>query len=146
MSAKFDEANKFFAHLSGGPVLHIKFEFNIGMLLSGIMACLDQKKNVPIEIRIFNSIDDSEDRIISNLAHEYVHAKQFWEGRLKIEEDPEDKNHAFSLWNKKEIIEMHKSRPHEEYLNWPWEVEARQLSREWVIQFNRFWRELNCSK
>jgi len=63
-------------------------------------------------------------KILDTIAHELVHAEQYKQGRLAW-----DSKKLVSLWNGK----FHKrGTTHQQYLDLPWEVEARERSAEFV--------------
>jgi hypothetical protein len=63
-------------------------------------------------------------KVLDTIAHELVHAEQYKQGRLAW-----DSKKLVSLWNG----EFHKrGNTHKQYLNLPWEIEARQRAAEFV--------------
>ena len=63
-------------------------------------------------------------KVLDTIAHELVHAEQYKQGRLEW-----DTAHCQSIWNG----ELHKrGTTHKQYLNRPWEIEARNRAAEFV--------------
>ena len=83
------------------------------------------RKNGELDIFIYEK--DNVDKIIEILLHEFCHAKQVLDGRLRLISD------KLMFWKGQRVTQ--------DYLNQPHEVEARQFAREKQIEFNRFWRE-----
>jgi hypothetical protein len=84
----------------------------------------DKTSGIPQYIEVF--VTDT-DKIIQNIAHELKHVQQLLSQKLQI------RGEKF-LWNGQINTEQN-------YYFQPWEIEARVFSREFFIEFNRFWRE-----
>lgn len=71
----------------------------------------------------------SPELLIATLAHEVAHVNQFAEGRLNS-----DENHFWWGESYKSLPTKYDARnnTHEEYLNWPWEREARAVEDSYV--------------
>ena len=83
---------------------------------------------VRIDIRSFNI-----SAIVGTIIHEMCHAQQYQDGRLVVEA----KDHK---WNG-EVIASAKN--HDEYLNLPWEIEARKMSEKHLNRvLNKIQKEL----
>lgn len=78
-----------------------------------------KKTNV---IEIDPRIKKFED-IIETIAHELTHSEQYYEKRLI----PAGKVH--SIWNN---VEYRRGTTHQQYLNRPWEIEARERASKFV--------------
>ncbi len=93
----------------------IKFHFrNIRGKVSG--QYIDQYKKVEVCLKDLNF-----KRIANTIVHELAHADQYNSGRLKTKG-------VKSIFDKKEF--NNKTKTHEEYLNLPWEIDARQKADE----------------
>ena len=76
-------------------------------------------------IRLRSNLDNVD--LISTLAHELMHVAQYADGRLR------SKPGVF-VWkkDKKDYKYENIEKTFEEYLNWPWEVEARQFENTYL--------------
>ncbi len=79
----------------------------------------------------------SGDLAVESVAHELVHVKQNMDGRLRCFGTSDvDMTYEF------EGVRHSTFNDHNDYMNAPWEVEARVESRNMVVSFNRYMREL----
>jgi hypothetical protein len=78
----------------------------------------------------------SGDLAVESVAHELVHVKQNMDGRLRcFGTSDADMSYEF------EGVRHATFNDHTDYMNAPWEVEARVESRNMVVAFNRYMRE-----
>jgi hypothetical protein len=79
----------------------------------------------------------SGDDLVESVAHELVHVEQMMNGRLVAEVDNNNNPISFVF----EGVKYDRYKNHGDYYRSPWEVEARVVSREWVVEFNRYMRD-----
>jgi hypothetical protein len=88
-------------------------------------------------VYISNREGISGDLAVESVAHELVHVKQNMDGRLRcFGTSDADMSYEF------EGVRHATFNDHDDYMNAPWEVEARVESRNMVVAFNRYMREL----
>ncbi len=88
-------------------------------------------------VYISNREGISGDMVVESVAHELVHVKQNMDGRLRCFGTSDvDMTYEF------EGVRHSTFNDHNDYMNAPWEVEARVESRNMVVSFNRYMREL----
>jgi hypothetical protein len=88
-------------------------------------------------VYISNREGISGDMVVESVAHELVHVKQNMDGRLRCFGTSDvDMSYEF------EGVRHATFNDHNDYMNAPWEVEARVESRNMVVAFNRYMREL----
>lgn len=74
--------------------------------------------------------------IISTIAHELTHSEQYYEKRLI------PAGATFSIWNN---AEYRRGTTHQQYLNRPWEIEARERASKFIADhFKHQWMDLNA--
>jgi hypothetical protein len=88
-------------------------------------------------VYISNREGISGDMVVESVAHELVHVKQNMDGRLRcFGTSDADMSYEF------EGVRHDTFNDHTDYMNAPWEVEARVESRRMVVAFNRYMRDL----
>jgi uncharacterized protein (DUF608 family) len=90
-----------------------KLEKNVAGLVYHSGLFLDDKR---FTIEISETL--SKSKMITTLAHEMVHVKQFLEGQLELKRAP-----FRILWNGKDLTDL-------KYTKRPWEIEAHALEGE----------------
>jgi hypothetical protein len=111
----FDECSKIF------KVKNTKLLFN-NIRKKGEVGCYVHGINqVKIDIRSFDV-----KQIVSTIIHEMTHAQQAQNGKLSPSKDGKS-----MIWAKKEFA---KAKTHDEYLNLPWEIEARNNEKKYIDQ------------
>lgn len=74
--------------------------------------------------------------IISTIAHELTHSEQYKEKRLV------PKDSSYSIWNNSEY---RRGTTHQQYLNRPWEIEARERASKFVKDhFKHQWMDMKA--
>lgn len=87
-------------------------------------------------VYISNREGISGDLAVESVAHELVHVKQNMDGRLRCF-GTNDANMSYEFDGVRHAV----FNDHNDYVNAPWEVEARVESRRMVVEFNRYMRE-----
>lgn len=103
------------------------------------VACVEMPMNrrKRYYVYISNREGISGDLAVESVAHELVHVKQNMDGRLRCFGTSDvDMTYEF------EGVRHSTFNDHTDYMNAPWEVEARVESRNMVVSFNRYMREL----
>lgn len=75
---------------------------------------------VEIDPRNIERIDRGPKRVLETICHELVHIEQYATGRLK-------KESGATFWKDK-CVRHSKTQSYKEYLNLPWEIEAREVA------------------
>ena len=95
----------------------VKFHHNLfvdrNMTCTGLCES-DDKRTFIIDVALYSNW-------VTTLAHEMVHVKQFARGEL---------NESLTKWKNKDCSDK-------EYWDQPWEIEARKLQHELVINFEK---------
>lgn len=115
-----DSTLKSVAEIKVRPLLRMKKSSTLGLCssLGGGKYLIKIKVDLPPEV------------FISTLAHEVAHVNQFAEGRLN--------SHTGHFWWGNTLPKSYSfhNYTHEEYLNWPWEKEARAVEESYMLIFN----------
>ena len=90
----------------------------------------NEKKKIEIDPRY------SAKKVLDTIAHELVHAEQYKQGRLDW-----DCKRFMSVWNG---VHHKRGTTHKQYLNLPWEIEARERAAQFVEDmrgkyYNKTW-------
>jgi hypothetical protein len=114
------------------PIRHIVINTKIGEWEQHANVVVKKDGYYQINMKINDTVK-LDDRIL-DLAHEMVHIKQIEDGRLDIVNRKYNGVYYAVPLNEKE------------YLNLPWEIDARLTSKNLVIEFNRYMRDKYASK